>query len=221
VRVAVRITPGGIRSFAPRGAAYIEKYSRPMRLYGALMDPQGDTWWTLEASDHLWTLRLRIRDGSLIPLIGPPDRRLPAQLRAAGRVSTRMGRFGVGAERVLADVALRRTPAEKGLSARFLEEPDWKLPFLVETLLNSPLRYPFEEPGSHVDWAVRATEHGTVLTGLYRTRIHETWMLRWLGGMMGSAIDEYRTGAELEIDRYLRDCLLALGDDVAALAELP
>jgi len=221
VRVAVRITPEGIRSFAARGAAYIEKYSRPLRLYGALMDPQGDTWWTLEASDHLWTLRLRIRDGSLIPLIGPLDRRLPAQLRAAGRASTRMGRFGVGAERVLADVSLRRTPSEKGLSARFLEEPDWKLPFLVETLLNSPLRYPFEDPGSQMDWAVRATDRGTMLAGLYRTRIRETWLVRWLGGMMGSAIDEYRAGAELEIDRYLRDCLLALRDDMAALAPPP
>lgn len=221
VRVAVRITPEGIRSFAPRGAAYIEKYSRPMRLYGALMDPQGDTWWTLEASDHLWTLRLRIRDGSLIPLIGPPDRRLPAQLRAVGRASTRMGRFGVGAEGVRADVSLTRTPTEKGLSARFLEEPDWKLPFLVETLLNSPLSYPFNDPGSQVDWAVRATDRGTLLTGLYRARMRETWVLRWLGGMMGSAIDEYRAGAELEIDRYLRDCLLALRDDVAALAASP
>lgn len=221
VRVAVRVTPGGIRSFAPRGAAYIEKYSRPIRLYGALMDPQGDTWWTLEASDQLWTLRLRVRDGSLIPLIGPPDRRLPAQLRAAGRVSTRMGRFGVGAEGVRADVSLTRTPAEKGLSARFLEEPDWKLPFLVEALLNSPLSYPFKDPGSQVDWAVRATDRGTLLTGLYRARMRETWVLRWLGGMMGSAIDEYRAGAELEIDRYIRDCLLALRDDVAALAALP
>jgi hypothetical protein len=132
-----------------------------------------------------------------------------------------MGRVGVGAQNIAADVSLTRTPAEQGLSARFLEEPDWQLPFLVETLLNSPLRFPFEAPGSEVDWAVRETPGGTLLTGFYRARVRETWVLRWLGGMMGNAITEFRSGAEIEVDRYLRDCLLALRDDLVAIAASP
>ena len=221
VRFAVRITPAGIRSFAPRGADYIEKYSRPIRAFGALVDSQRTTWWTLEVADHLWVLNLRVRDGSLVPLNGAADRRLPGRLRAQARVATRMGRFGVGAQNIAADVSLTRTPAEQGLSARFLEEPDWQLPFLVETLLNSPLRFPFEAPGSEVDWAVRETPGGTLLTGFYRARVRETWILRWLGGMMGNAITEFRSGAEAEVDRYLRDCLLALRDDLVAIAASP
>ena len=222
LHLAVRLTPAGIRGFAPRGADYLEKYLRPIRAFGALVDSQRTaTWWTLEAADHLWTVQLRIRDGSLVPLNGPADRRLPGRLRAQARLATRMGRFGVGAQGISADVSLTRTPGEQGLSAKFLEEPEWQLPFLVETLLNSPLRFPFEAPGSQIDWAARETPDGTLLTGFYRARVRETWILRWLGGMMGNAVTEFRSGAEVEIDRYIRECLLALRDDLVALATSP
>jgi hypothetical protein len=221
VRLAVRLTPGGIRAFAPRYAAFLEKHATPIRTSLVVAGPEGAAWWTLEAADNLWAVRLRLREGSLVPLEGPPDRRLPARLRATGDYATRMGRFRVGASRIVADVALTRTPGEKGLLARFLEEPDWRLPFLVEPLLDDPLRYPFEEPGTDVEWAAReGPDGGTLLAGRYRARVRETWILRWLGGMVGDAVGEFRRGAELEADRYHRECLLALRDDLGAL-EMP
>jgi hypothetical protein len=36
--------------------------------------------------------------------------------------------------------------------------------------------------------------------------------------MTGNAVDEFRRGAEREADMYHRECLLALRDDVVALA---
>ncbi len=221
VHLAVRLTPPGIRGFAPRYAAFLEKYSTPIRCSLTVSDAEGATWWTLTGADNLWTARLRLRDGSLVPLEGPPERRLPAALRATADFATHMGRFKVGAQRIVAQLVLTRTSAEKGLSARFLEEPDWQLPFLVETFLNSPLRYPFETPGSEIEWAVREKPGGTVFTGLYRARVRETWILRWLGGMTGNAVDEFRLGAEREADQYNRECLLALRDDLAALEAVP
>jgi len=218
VHLAVRLTPAGIRGFAPHYAAFLEKYARPVRASLVVADPEGAAWWTLEAADHLWTLRLRVRDGSLVPLEGPADRRIPGRLRATADYATRMGRFQVGARRIAADLALTRTPGEKGLSARFLEEPDWRLPFLAETVLDDPLRYPFEESGSEIEWAAReGPDGGTLLVGRYRVRVRETWILRWLGGMMGNAVGEFRRGAEREADQYHRECLLALRDDLAAL----
>ncbi len=222
VRLAVRLTPAGIRGFAPRYSAFLEKYSRPIRASFVVADHEGPAWWTLEAADDLWTVRLRLRDGSLVPLEGPADRRLPSRLRAVGGYSTRMGRFKVGAARLAADVTLFRTPGEKGLVARFLEEPEWQLPFLVETLLGGPLRYPFEATGSELGWAAQeAPDGGTRLVGHYRARVHETWILRWLGGLTSGAVGEFRLGAEGEADRYHRECLLALRDDLAALAAPP
>ena len=217
VRLAVRLTPAGISGFAPRHAAFLEKYARPVRVSLVVADPEGVTWWTLEAADGLWTVRLRVRDGSLVPLEGPADRRLPGRLRATADLSTRIGRFEVGARRLAADVALTRTPVEKGLSARFLEEPDWRLPFLVETFLDSPLHYPFDTPGSEIELTARETPGGNLLVRRYRARVRETWILRWLGGRVDGAVGDFRRGAEAEADLYHRACLLALRDDLAAL----
>jgi len=221
VELAVRLTPAGIRAFAPRYAAFLQKYATPMRASVAVSDGEGAAWWTLAADANLWTLRIRVRDGSLVPLEEPPDRRLPDTLRATGDFATQMGRFTVGARGIVAQVSLTRTDAEKALSARFLEEPDWQLPFLVETVLHRPLRYPFEDPGSEIAWALRESPSGMLFAGVYRARVRETWILRWLGGMMGHAVDEFRRGAEREADQYHRDCLLALRDDLVALAASP
>ena len=51
--------------------------------------------------------------------------------------------------------------------------------------------------------------------------MRETWILRWLGGMTSTAVSEFRRGAEAEADRFHRECLLALRDDLAALAPRP
>ena len=147
VRVAVRLTPAGIRGFAPRYAAFLQTYATPIRMRLLVADPAGVTWWSLDASDNLWTLRLRLRDGSLVPLEGPADRRVPPLLRATIDYSTRMGRFAVGASRIVAEAALTSTGSEKGFSARFVQEPDWHLPFLAESLLDGPLRLPVRGAG--------------------------------------------------------------------------
>ena len=133
-----------------------------------------------------------------------------------------MGRFSVGAERLAADVELTRTAGEKAFAARFHEEPDWQMPFLVDLFLGGPLSYPFEGEGSEVRWGAReASAGGTLLGGHYRARVRETWILRWLGGMTSHALGEFRRGAEREADQYARECLLALRDDLEALAERP
>ena len=136
----------------------------------------------------------------------------PGPMSQRGSAGSKSGR-----ERLAADLTLTRTPGEKGFSARLLEEPDWRLPFLVETFLDSPLRYPFETPGSEVEWAVRETPDGNVLIRRYRARVRETWILRWLGGKVDGAVGDFRRGAELEADLYHRACLLALRDDLVAL----
>jgi hypothetical protein len=218
VRLAVRLTPEGVQREAPRYAAFLRKYATPIRMRLLVADSSGTAWWSLEGRENLWTLLLRVREGSLVPLEGPADRRVPPLLRATIDYKTRMGRFEVGASRLVGDVALTRTGVEKGFEARFLTAPDWHLPFLVEPLLQGPLRFPFEAPGSEAGWAARETpEGGTRLVRHYRARVRETWILRWLGGMTSSAVDEFRSGAEAEADRFNRECLLTLRDDLAAL----
>jgi hypothetical protein len=133
-----------------------------------------------------------------------------------------MGRFTVGASRLVAEAALTSTGIEKGFSARFVQEPDWELPFLAESLLHGPLGFPFEGPGSEAGWAAREMpEGGTRFVRRYRARVRETWILRWLGGMTSTAVNDFRSGAEAEADRFQREWLLALRDDLAALSPAP
>ncbi|HXK11414.1 MAG TPA: hypothetical protein VMT70_17350 [Vicinamibacteria bacterium] len=222
VALGIRIVPEGLRASAPHYAAFLDKYATPVRATLRLADLQGRSWWTVEGASNLWTVRLRVRDGSLVPLEGAGDTRLPEDLRAAVAYETKMGLFHVGMDQLGAEVKLTRTPLEKGLLARFVQAPDWKLPFLVEPLLRSSLRYPFEGPGSEMGWAARAAPGGpTLLVGRYRWRTHESWILRWLGGMTSAAVEDFRRGAEVEADRFNRECFLALGDDLAALASSP
>ncbi len=217
VQIGVRLTPAGVRAASPRYAAFLEKYAAPIRGSLVVADAGGAVWWTLTAADRLWTLRMRLQDGHLVPLDGAATRRLPDRLRVTTDVSTRMGAFGVGAKRLVMDVTLSRTPDAAGMTARFTQEPDWQLPFMVETILDNPLEYPFEAPGSELAWTIRDTPAGGMLERGYRARVRESWILRWLAAMANDAIGDFRAGAEREADHFQRQWLLALRDDLAAL----
>ena len=114
-------------------------------------DPGGAAWWSLEAADNLWTVRLRVRDGSLVPLDGtgrPPPPLAPAR---HGRL-----RDADGAVRGGRDAASRPTWRSRGRPARRALGPlprrsrTGSCPSSRSLLLGGPLRYPFEAPGSEV-----------------------------------------------------------------------
>jgi len=221
LRVALRLQPAGLKETAPRYATFLARYLTPIKSRMVVADAAGTTWWTLEGENNLWTLRLRVRGGSLVPLEGDAARRIPERLQATMDYATRMGRFSIAEKGLLAEVALTRTPAEKGFLARFQKKPDWDLPFLVEPFLGGPLSYPFEGPGSEAGWVARETPSGTRIVRDYRVRVGENWVLRWLGGMTDRALSEFRAGAEREADRYHGECLLAIRDDVVELLRAP
>jgi hypothetical protein len=219
VEVGVRLVPDAMRPTAPRLAEFVRRYFGPMQLHAVARDASGREWWTLDAHQSLWTLRLRVVGGSLVPLAGPVGERIPGELRVVTDYETRMGRFRIGARGLVSELTLVRTPAEKGFVARFVKEPEWRLPFLVEPLLDAPLRHPFEQPGSEVGFWAREQPGGpTRLVRHYRARVRESFILRWLGGLTNTAMSEFRSGAEAELDEWTRECLLAVRDDLQALA---
>jgi hypothetical protein len=222
VELGVRVRPEGLEHLAPRYAEYLRRYVSPVRLGAVACDESGTVWWQLAAAADLWTLRLRVRDGSLVPLWGAADRGIPERFRIVGDYHGKMGMFGVGLRHLVARVELARTPGEKGLTARFSEQPEWELPFLAEPLLAAALSHPFEDPGSEIGLSVRRAPGGpTLLTGRYRCRVRETWILRWLGDLTSDAVSDFRSGAEDESLRFHGRCLLALRDDVGALVDKP
>jgi hypothetical protein len=217
--LGVRLAPEGLRPGAPRLADFVSRYFGPMKGHAVAADASGRAWWTLDVHESLWTLRLRFRDGALVPLSGPAGARVPDELALTADYETRMGRFRIGVRRLVSAVTLVRTPAEKGFVVRFLQEPEWDLPFLVEPLLHGPLAQPFEAPGSEIGFSAREASHGgTHLVRRLRARVRESFVLRWLGGLTSAAMSDFRAGAEAELDAWTGECLLALRDDVEALA---
>jgi hypothetical protein len=218
IEVAVRLVPEALGASAPRLARFVRRYFGPMQVHAVAGDASGRVWWTLDARGDVWTLRLRVHEGRLLPLQGPAEGRIPADLRVTLDYRTRMGHFRVGVRQLAAGLTLVSTPAETGFVARFLEEPDWDLPFLVEPLLHGPLHHPFEAPGSEVGLWAREDGVGTRLVRTYRARVQETFVLRWLSGLTTTAMRDFREGAEAELDAWSRECLVAIRDDLAALA---
>ncbi len=219
VQIALRLTPAGLRATAPRYAEFLRKYVTPMKLQARAADSEDLTWWSVDGADNLFRLHLRVRDGRLTPLAGgAAARRIPGTLTVLVDYDTKMGIFGVGMRHLAAELRLARSAEQQGFAARFLQEPEWHLPFLVTPLIRGSLRYPFQGPGSELAFQARAQPGGpTILSGHYRARVRESWLLRWLGGLAGNALSEFRRGAEAEADRYHRECLLALRDDLIEL----
>jgi len=219
MRVVLVLRPEGIRDFAPHYAAFLQKFVPPMQLRVEARDAHS-TWWTLEAEQMRLTLRLRSRDGSLVPLEGPDLRRMPDRLRLGFGYSTKQGLFRVGVRDLVADVTLIREPGTKAMVARFQQQPDWRLPFFIEPFMRGSLRHPFEDGGIELTWSLRRSEdRPTLAVREYRLRVRESWIIRWLGGLSDKAVSEFRRGAEAESDRFSRECLLALRDDVTAVLD--
>ncbi len=171
VEIALRLQPARIRPEAPRFASYVARYSRGFRVSVTALVPDGRTLWSARIEDTVWTLHLRLRAGSLVPLDGAP-RHEPGKLRAIVDYTFKSGMFRVGVKGLPVEVDPAPRKGELAFAARFVEQPDWQLPFLIEPFMRGSLRYPFEPPGSAFSLAVRPEPgRGSVLVSDSRVRI--------------------------------------------------
>lgn len=220
VLVALALQPRRLAPTAPALARYVEKYAMPARVTLVAYDSAGVEWWAAGASGGRLTLRLRLRDGALAPLATPPaarTERLPGTFRIRADLSTRFGPFRVGARGLVGEVTLERASSAKAFTARFRQEPDWQFPPLVATLIRAPLRRPFAGDGASLRFAARDAAGTLVLERDYAVTVQESAIARWLGGLGGGAVRDFRAGAEAEYDRYLGEVLGAIRTDLAEL----
>jgi hypothetical protein len=219
VTLEARLEPERLARQFPHYARYLTKYVSPARTRVILLDGTGATWWVAEARDNRFRLQLRVLRGNLAPWQGAP-RALPDRLRVVTDVSAKMGLFRVGVRRLEGDVVLVRTPSRKAFIASFTHAPEWDLPFLIEPFLRSSLRRPFEGEGAQLGFGIESNSAGvTLLTRDYRIAVKESRIVRWLGGLGGDALSEFRRGAEAEANRFVGEALSALRQDVLALME--
>jgi hypothetical protein len=212
------LEPDRLRPAAPRYAWFLEKYATPIELRAAASSQAGPTFWTLDVASRRATARLRLRDGSLVPLDGDAGS-VGSHLRVVIDYSTRSGPFRIGVNGLLADLALVGTPRELSFTATFRQEPEWRLPLVIKPFLRGSLKRPFQGDGSFLSYRLGHSDGVTRLERHYRLPVKESWILRWLGGIASSSVGDFRRHAEAESDQFTADGLRALRRDLQALLQ--
>lgn len=222
VVVGLGLRPGrAARSFEALGQ-YARKYWVPIRWRMSVEDSLGARWGDFTKRDSSIVLRFRVKDGSLAPM-GSLTHRVGSTVSLTVDASVKVGPFRVGV-RDLDVRALRVTsPTHIAMAFRFPAEPEWQLPPLVARLLRSPLRRPFEGSGALMRYGVRteALPSGDTLSTVWRdidVTVRESGVLRFFGRLGGTALDDFRAGAEKEAERLWEESLRGLAQDLGAIA---
>jgi hypothetical protein len=208
--------PERIAGTFPHYARYLERYSSPASFDLVVYDESGMRWWVAAKDGDRLTLRMKVHDGHVAPLDGPP-RRMPDRMRIRANMATRIRVFNIGANDLRGEVRLTRTSAEKGFAVRFRREPEWRLPLLVERMIRTPLRRPFDGDGALYGFSIRRAHGQTLLVRDFDVTVQESAILRWFGGLGSTAMSDFREGAEREYDRFNGEVFAALRADAAAL----
>ena len=213
ISLAARLDAERLRPHAPRYAAYVDEYLKPLRIDIVLTDAAGTIWGTARFRRNLFELRLRSRDGRLLPLTGGAAE-APDSLRLRISFFAKVLFFDVGASSLVADVTTIRDPDARGWSLRFRREPQWHFPLAVSRLLRAPLRRPFADGGAVLEYVVRDTTEGqTVLARNIHIVVQESAIIRWLGALGATAMGDLSIEAEQEKDRFIGEVFRAAGED--------
>lgn len=216
VHLAGTIHADSLTATFPRLAHYLSHYVSPTGGEILVFDDANRAWWDAAKRGDTWSLDIRVANGNLAPLRGAPDR-MPDRLHVRIDAATRTFIFHVGLASLIGDVTLTRTPNDHAFTATFRKEPDWQLPPLVETMLKSPLERPFQDAGASLSFDIRDGDGHDVPSVAFREydlTVRESRIMRWLGGLSDAAVEDFRTGAEVEFDRFSGETLSALRADM-------
>jgi hypothetical protein len=223
VALAVRLHADRIASTYPDFSRYLTRYVTPARYTIELRDlaspgvHANDVWFIAEAAKDVLTFRFRSRDGVLAPLEGPLRPR-PDVLAIRVSASAKFGPFTVGVRELRGRFEFVRDPGEVGWAMRFANPPTWDLPPIAGRLVRGSLDRPFAGDGAQLRLTVRRGAAGTaVIHRATDLTVRESTVLRWLGNLGFTAVDDFAGRVEAEEARFLAAALRALGDDVGTL----
>ncbi|MFL5583110.1 MAG: hypothetical protein ACJ8AO_22305 [Gemmatimonadaceae bacterium] len=217
VSLSASMHPERLRPTMPALAAYVVKYLEPARYHAVLADRQGGHWLEADAREQVLTLRVRTRDGTLLPLEGPA-RAMPEHLQLRGEAFAKVMIFTVGVTDLVADFSFVRGAHDRGWLLRFDREPTWHLPLAVRHLIRAPLRRPFEGGGTVLRIAVHDSAGAqTHLTRHLTTTVKESAILRWMGSLGFTAMSDYTGPTEVEENRFIAEAFDGLRLDLRAL----
>jgi len=217
ITIVTRLHPEWLKPKFPLYAKFVDKFVGPAAYHIVLRDTRGARWLDARAGDQALTIRLRVKDGGVVPLEGVA-RAMPDTLHLTMDASTKFSIFTVGMRGMKGTVVFLRSPAERGWALRFDDAPEWQLPLGATAMLKSPLRRPFEQGGVVGKVSFRIGAGGqTYITRDFRVAVQESAVTRFLGGFSGSAFSEFDGPAEREENRFNAELFQAMREDLRGL----
>ncbi len=215
--IVTKVHPDWLTEGFPLYAKFVAKYVSPSAYHIVLRDARGIRWLDAAARDRSFTMRLRVLNGGLVPLDGAAEP-MPDTLRMTMDASTKFSIFTIGMRGMQGSVAFIRSSRERGWGFRFDRAPEWQLPLFAASMLKSPLRRPFEQGGVLGKVSFRTGAGGQMyITRELRFAVQESAVIRFLGGLSGSAFSEFDGPAEREENRFNAELFQAMRDDLRSL----
>lgn len=217
VTIVTKVHPEWLKTQFPLYAKFVDKYVSPTAYHIVLRDARNVRWLDVNASDRGVTVRLRVLHGGVVPLDGAVMP-MPDTLRLAMDVSTKFSIFTIGFRGMQGSVVFLRSPAERGWALRFDKAPEWQLPLFAASMIRAPLRRPFEQGGVVGKISFRTGAGGQTYIGRdFRVAVQESAVIRFLGGLSGSAFSEFDGPAEREENRFNAELFQAMREDLKGL----
>ena len=214
VSLSLGFHPETMRPTFPAFASYLDKYLGPARYRLTLTDPSGSQLLEAVGRDRMMTVHYRIQRGRLVSLLGNPHP-WPDTVRLNADVSLKVKLFRVGFSKLTTDFVIGNSGHDRSWTIIARHEPDWDLPLITERLIRSPLRRPFEGPGSMFRVSVRdSAGMQTLFTRAARLEVQESTIMRFIGSLGSHMLGDLDKRVEAEEDRFIRDGFRALQADL-------
>lgn len=214
LRLDVSWRPDSLRRTLPAFASYIDKYIMPADFEVTLRDPGGNRYLHLVGTPGRIRISVRARQGHWVALTGSP-RPMPDTLVLEADASMKFKIFRVGFRNLIGTVIRERSSRDRTILFRWQREPEWRFPLAVNQLIKTPLRTPFMGRGVEMRLGVR-DDLGAQTMSLRHLRllVHESAIMRWLGGLGATAFGDFEGPSEAEENRFLMEVFEALRRDI-------
>ena len=222
IALGIGLRPGRAERYFQALGPYARKYWVPIRWRLIVEDSTGTRWGELTKRDSSIVFRFRVKDGSLVPV--GELRRMGPTTRLTVDASVKVGPFRVGVRGLDVRVLRSTSPTQMAITFSLTQEPEWQFPPLVARLLRSPLRRPFEGSGALMRYGTRTESHasGETTSIVWRDldiTVRESGILRFFGRLGGTALGDFRAGAEKEAERLWDESLRGLAKDVERITD--
>ncbi len=218
VALHVLVSDDRLKSGFPAFAKFVRKYVEPARYRYRLTDRSGAEWFDAHALDQRLVVRFRSHRGELQPIAGVA-RRMPDSLQLHVDAMAKLGLFTVGVTKLQGEFVHVRSATERAWAMRFAKEPEWHLPLFTERMLHTPLKRPFEGGGMVFKLGFKSGPQGqTMLSRTFDVAIRESAIVRFLGNLGFTAMNDYAGPVELEEHRFIAEAMAAIRADIGGIA---